>query len=93
MLALNLPRNSFEPFPHILYWIQAEDISTSLFTSHFQEVVEVNEVTPQPHFLQTRQAQNPLVLLTGLSFQPLYQLCCPPLDTFKDPNNMTAIPI
>ncbi|KAK4816662.1 hypothetical protein QYF61_019898, partial [Mycteria americana] len=48
------------------------------------EAVESNEVTPQPPFLQTRQAQSPQPLLIGHSFQPFHQLWCPPLHAFKD---------
>jgi len=63
---------------------QREDLSTYLFTSHPQEAVESNEVAPQSPFLQTRQTQSPQPLLTGHAFQRFHQLCCLPLDAFKD---------
>ena len=63
---------------------QGEELSTSLPTSPPLEAIENNEVPPQPSFLQTRQARSPQLLFTGHAFQPSHQLCCPPLDTFKD---------
>ncbi|KAK4816220.1 hypothetical protein QYF61_013458 [Mycteria americana] len=48
------------------------------------EAVQRNEVIPQSSSLQTRQSQGPQPLLTGHAFQPFHQLCCPPLDAFKD---------
>ena len=49
-----------------------------------QDTAESCEVTPQSPLLQTWQKQSPQSLLTGHTFQALYQDCCPPLDTFKD---------
>ncbi|KAK4815837.1 hypothetical protein QYF61_008440 [Mycteria americana] len=63
---------------------QGEELSTSLSTSPPQKAVESNEVAPQPPFLPTRQTQSARPLLTGHAFQPFHQLCCPPLDAFKD---------
>ena len=61
-----------------------EEISTSLSLSAPQEAVESNEVTPQPPALQTRQTQCPQLLFIRHAFQPFHQLCCHPLDAFKD---------
>jgi len=46
--------------------------------------VDSNEVAPQLPPLQTQKASSPQPLLTGHAFQPFHQLCCLPLDAFKD---------
>ena len=63
---------------------QGEELSTSLCMSPPQEAAGSNEVAPHPPFLQTRQAQSPQLLLIAHASQTFHQLCCPPLDTFKD---------
>ncbi|KAK4811354.1 LOW QUALITY PROTEIN: hypothetical protein QYF61_027583 [Mycteria americana] len=61
-----------------------------MYTQYNEELrygaVESNEVNPQPPFLQNKQAKSPQLLLIGHAFQPFHQLCCPPLDAFKDLN-------
>ncbi|KAK4815415.1 hypothetical protein QYF61_001403 [Mycteria americana] len=82
-LLHQLPRHRAIP-TSLITGYQGEELSTSLSSSPPQKAVESNEVTPQPPFLPTRQAQSARPLLTGHAFQPFHQLCCPPLDAFKD---------
>ena len=85
MSCPNSPWCSFEPFPRILSLENREKSSAPPSPlSPLQEDIESNDVAPQPPFLQTRQAQSPQLLLTEHAFQTSHQLCCPPLDTFKD---------
>ncbi|KAK4816403.1 LOW QUALITY PROTEIN: hypothetical protein QYF61_016720 [Mycteria americana] len=46
-------------------------------------VVESNEVSPQPPFLQAKQLQIPQPLLIRLLLHTLHQLCCPSLDVLQ----------
>ncbi|KAK4818350.1 hypothetical protein QYF61_011447 [Mycteria americana] len=48
-------------------------------TTSFQVVVESDEVSPQPPFLQAKQSQLPQPLLIRLLLQTLHQLRCPSL--------------
>ncbi|KAK4819936.1 hypothetical protein QYF61_015557 [Mycteria americana] len=63
--SLNLPWRNLRPFLLVL----------SL------AVVESDEVSPQPPFLQAEQPQFPQPLLISLVLQTLHQLRCPSLDT------------
>ncbi|KAK4831631.1 hypothetical protein QYF61_018571 [Mycteria americana] len=57
-----------------------------LSTTSFQVVVESDEVSPQPPFLQAKQPQFPQPLLIRLVLQTLHQLRCPSLDTLQHLN-------
>ncbi|KAK4826641.1 hypothetical protein QYF61_010569 [Mycteria americana] len=54
-----------------------------LSTPSFQAVVESDEVSPQPPFLQAEQPQLPQPLPISLVLQTLPQLRCPSLDTLQ----------
>ncbi|KAK4808458.1 hypothetical protein QYF61_005523 [Mycteria americana] len=54
-----------------------------LSTASFQAVVESDEVSPQPPFLQAEQPQVPQPLPISLVLQTLPQLRCPSLDTLQ----------
>ncbi|KAK4827063.1 hypothetical protein QYF61_013704, partial [Mycteria americana] len=56
-----------------------EETDPHLSTASFQVVVESNEVSPQPPFLQAKQSQLPQPLLISLVLQTLHQLRCPSL--------------
>ncbi|KAK4828797.1 hypothetical protein QYF61_000854, partial [Mycteria americana] len=56
-----------------------EETDPHLSTTSFQVVVESNEVSPQPPFLQAKQSQLPQLLLIRLLLQTLHQLRCPSL--------------
>ncbi|KAK4817702.1 hypothetical protein QYF61_026392 [Mycteria americana] len=72
--SLNLPwRNLRRDRPH-------------LSTPSFQAVVESDEVSPQPPFLQAEQPQVPQPLPISLVLQTLPQLRCPSLDTLQPLN-------
>ncbi|KAK4813348.1 hypothetical protein QYF61_026644 [Mycteria americana] len=57
-----------------------------LSTTSFQAVVESDEVSPQPPFLQAEQPQVPQPLPISLVLQTLPQLRCPSLDTLQPLN-------
>ncbi|KAK4827323.1 hypothetical protein QYF61_016573 [Mycteria americana] len=63
-----------------------EETDPHLSTPSFQAVVESDEVSPQPPFLQAKQPQVPQLLLVRLVLQTLHQLCCPSLDTLQPLN-------
>ncbi|KAK4815015.1 hypothetical protein QYF61_013467, partial [Mycteria americana] len=63
-----------------------EETNPHLSTTSFQAVVESNEVSPQPPFLQAKQPQFPQPLLIRLVLQTLHQLRCPSLDTLQHLN-------
>lgn len=81
MSGLDLSCCSFEPFPWSLGI--REKRWTPPYPLLCQDAVDTNEVTAVPPFLQTRQVQNPGLLLMGHSFQPFHDLCCAPLITFN----------
>ncbi|KAK4824780.1 hypothetical protein QYF61_019206 [Mycteria americana] len=56
-----------------------EETDPHLSTTSFQVVVESDEVSPQPPFLQAKQSQLPQPLLIRLLLQTLHQLRCPSL--------------
>ncbi|KAK4830266.1 hypothetical protein QYF61_009359 [Mycteria americana] len=56
-----------------------EETDPHLSTTSFQVVVESDEVSPQPPFLQAKQSQLPQPLLIRLVLQTLHQLRCPSL--------------
>ncbi|KAK4829101.1 hypothetical protein QYF61_002052 [Mycteria americana] len=56
-----------------------EETNPHLSTTSFQVVVESDEVSPQPPFLQAKQSQLPQPLLIRLLLQTLHQLRCPSL--------------
>ncbi|KAK4806763.1 hypothetical protein QYF61_005559 [Mycteria americana] len=60
---------------------QREEISTSPSTAPLEEVVDCNEVTPQPSLLQAEQTKWPQPLLISLALEAFRDLGCPPLDT------------
>ncbi|KAK4827485.1 hypothetical protein QYF61_018785 [Mycteria americana] len=60
-----------------------EETDPHLSTTSFQAVVESDEVSPQPPFLQAKQSQLPQPLLIRLLLQTLHQLRCPSLDTLQ----------
>ncbi|KAK4827978.1 LOW QUALITY PROTEIN: hypothetical protein QYF61_022680 [Mycteria americana] len=60
-----------------------EETSPHLSTTSFQVVVESDEVSPQPPFLQAKQSQFLQLLLIRLT---LHQLRCPSLDTLQHLN-------
>jgi len=83
--CLTLLWGSFQPFPHALSLdTEEKGIGTSLSTSCPWKAAESNEVAPLPPFLLTKQNQGPQLLLTGHAFQSFHQLCCFPLDAFKN---------
>ncbi|KAK4833008.1 hypothetical protein QYF61_027110 [Mycteria americana] len=63
-----------------------EETNPHLSTTSFQVVVESNEVSPQPPFLQAEQPQFPQPLPISLVLQTLPQLRCPSLDTLQPLN-------
>ncbi|KAK4832354.1 hypothetical protein QYF61_021953, partial [Mycteria americana] len=63
-----------------------EETNPHLSTTSFQVVVESDEVSPQPPFLQAKQSQLPQPLLIRLLLQTLHQLRCPSLDTLQHLN-------
>ncbi|KAK4826991.1 hypothetical protein QYF61_013091 [Mycteria americana] len=63
-----------------------EETDPHLSTASFQVVVESDEVSPQPPFLQAKQSQLPQPLLIRLLLQTLHQLRCPSLDTLQHLN-------
>ncbi|KAK4823797.1 hypothetical protein QYF61_006519 [Mycteria americana] len=63
-----------------------EETDPHLSTPSFQAVVESDEVSPQPPFLQAKQPQFPQPLLIRLLLQTLPQLRCPSLDTLQHLN-------
>ncbi|KAK4831319.1 hypothetical protein QYF61_016808 [Mycteria americana] len=60
-----------------------EETDPHLSTASFQVVVESDEVSPQPPFLQAEQPQLPQPLLIRLLLQTLPQLRCPSLYTLQ----------
>ncbi|KAK4807027.1 hypothetical protein QYF61_000356 [Mycteria americana] len=56
-----------------------EETDPHLSTTSFQVVVESDEISPQPPFLQAKQSQLPQPLLIRLLLQTLHQLRCPSL--------------
>ncbi|KAK4833014.1 hypothetical protein QYF61_027116 [Mycteria americana] len=66
---------SSRPIPCYL----GEETDPHLSTPSFQAVVESDEVSPQPPFLQAKQSQLPQPLLIRLLLQTLHQLRCPSL--------------
>ncbi|KAK4817319.1 hypothetical protein QYF61_009172 [Mycteria americana] len=63
-----------------------EETDPHLSTTSFQVVVESDEVSPQPPFLQAKQSQLPQPLLIRILLQTLHQLHCPSLDTLQPLN-------
>ncbi|KAK4813314.1 hypothetical protein QYF61_023989 [Mycteria americana] len=63
-----------------------EETDPHLSTPSFQAVVESDEVSPQPPFLQAEQPQGPQPLPISLVLQTLPQLRCPSLDTLQPLN-------
>ncbi|KAK4814935.1 hypothetical protein QYF61_006290 [Mycteria americana] len=63
-----------------------EETDPRLATTSFQAVVESDEVSPQPPFLQAEQPQVPQPLPISLVLQTLPQLRCPSLDTLQPLN-------
>ncbi|KAK4827890.1 hypothetical protein QYF61_022313 [Mycteria americana] len=60
-----------------------EETDPHLSTTSFQVVVESDEVSPQPPFLQAKQSQLPQPLLIRLLLQTLHQVRCPSLYTLQ----------
>ncbi|KAK4809529.1 hypothetical protein QYF61_015365 [Mycteria americana] len=67
-----------------------EETDPHLSTPSFQAVVESDEVSPQPPFLQAEQPQVPQPLPISLVLQTLPQLRCPSLDTLQ-PLNVSLV--
>ncbi|KAK4829728.1 hypothetical protein QYF61_006189 [Mycteria americana] len=63
-----------------------EETDPHLSTTSFQVVVESDEVSPQPPFLQAKQSQLPQPLLIRLLLQTLHQLRCPSLYALQHLN-------
>ena len=89
---------SEEPFPNVqpelpLVQLRAisscpiaahqSEISTSSSTARLEEVVDCNEVTPQPSLLQAEQTKGPHLLLLSLALETLHYLGHPALDTLQ----------
>ncbi|KAK4811287.1 hypothetical protein QYF61_023339 [Mycteria americana] len=68
-----------------------EETDTHLTTTSFQVVVESDEVSPEPPFLQAKQPQFPQPLLIRLALQTLHQLHCPSLDTLQQLNVLLVV--
>lgn len=83
MSNLNLPWQSFVMCPHILLSV-AREKSPALFSvlPLPVELQRTMRLPPQPRFLYAGQFKCPQSLFPRHAFQPCYQLCCPPLDTF-----------
>ncbi|KAF1644954.1 FERM domain-containing protein 3, partial [Aptenodytes patagonicus] len=64
-----------------------EETDPHLATTSFQVVVESDEVSPQPPFLQAEQSQSPQPLLIRLVLQTPHQPRCPSLDTLQHLND------
>ncbi|KAK4820995.1 hypothetical protein QYF61_009461 [Mycteria americana] len=84
---LNLPWHNLTPSPLLLGRRDRPHLSTT----SFQVVVESDEVSPQPPFLQAEQPQVPQPLLIRLLLQTLHQLCCPSLDTLQPLNVLLVL--
>ena len=63
-----------------------EEAKPLLITASLQEVVECNEVSPEPPLLQTKQSQLSQLPLIRLVLQTAHQLCCPSLNMFQGVN-------
>ncbi|KAK4820013.1 hypothetical protein QYF61_017392 [Mycteria americana] len=63
-----------------------EETDPHLSTASFQVVVESDNVSPEPPFLQAKQPQLPQPLLIRLLLQTLHQLRCPSLDMLQHLN-------
>ena len=63
-----------------------EEADSLLITTSLQEVVECNEVSPEPPLLQTKQSQLSHLLLKRFVVQTPHQLCCPSLKMLQDLN-------
>jgi len=50
-------------------------------TALLEEIVDCDEVTPQPSLLQAEQTKSPQPLLVSLALKTFHHLGCPPLDT------------
>ncbi|KAK4817095.1 hypothetical protein QYF61_027926 [Mycteria americana] len=77
------------PFSHFLssyHLLLGRRDRPHLSTASFQAVVESDEVSPQPPFLQAEQPQVPQPLPISLVLQTLPQLRCPSLDTLQPLN-------
>ncbi|KAK4826124.1 LOW QUALITY PROTEIN: hypothetical protein QYF61_005276 [Mycteria americana] len=85
--SLNLPWRNLRPFPLVLSLVTWEKRPTpTSLQPPFHVVVESDEVSPQPPFLQAKQSQLPQPLLIRLLLQTLHQLRCPSLDTLQHLN-------
>lgn len=84
MSNLNLLWQSFVMCPHILSSVAREKspalVSVLLLPMELQRTMTL---PPQLSFLYAGQSKCPQFLLPRHAFQPCYQLCCPPLDTFN----------
>ncbi|KAK4811651.1 hypothetical protein QYF61_022744 [Mycteria americana] len=58
---------------------------------NIEAVVESDEVSPQPPFLQAEQPQVPQLLPISLVLQTLPQLRCPSLDTLQQLNVLLVV--
>ncbi|KAK4815123.1 hypothetical protein QYF61_017398 [Mycteria americana] len=67
-----------------------EETNPHLSTTSFQAVIESDEVSPQPPFLQTKPPQFPQPLPISLVLQTLPQLRCPSLDSLQ-PLNVSLV--
>ncbi|KAK4825522.1 LOW QUALITY PROTEIN: hypothetical protein QYF61_000035, partial [Mycteria americana] len=80
--SLNLPWRNLRPFPLVLSLVTWEKTPTPPLYN-LLSVVESDEVSPQPPFLQAKQSQLPQPLLIRLLLQTLHQLPCPSLHTLQ----------
>ncbi|KAK4820559.1 LOW QUALITY PROTEIN: hypothetical protein QYF61_000709 [Mycteria americana] len=83
--SLNLPWRNLRPFPLVLSLVTWEKRPTPPLYN-LLSVVESDEVSPQPPFLQAEQPQVPQPLPISLVLQTLPQLRCPSLDTLQPLN-------
>lgn len=89
---LNLPDAALCHATHPVTSCQAEETGTLLSASPSQVVlIDSGEVTFQHLLLQTGQHKPPRPVITGHAYQPLCQLCCPPLDIFQVLNILFAL--
>lgn len=78
------PLHNFKTFPCVLSLDAWDKSSAPLCAFPFLRKLQRARRWPQPPFIQTRQTRSSWLLSTGHSFYPFHQLCCLPLNSFRD---------
>ena len=88
---LNLSWHNLRPFPLVLSPVRRDQpLFPVLAVSTFQILEEINKVSPQPSFPQTKQPQFLQSLLIGHILQALHKPCCS-LDLLQDLNVLSVL--